>query len=154
MSSSTRGLLWSCFHPPPLSLSYFLCLSSSVRLRASLLSLLIQCWKMSSQILLERILADGLKHKWWGGQTQAWSAQSARLYDCQCVCASLFAVMHRYVCAWAWLCLESHKRHQSCQRICITSKNRGHAMLIYYLPIHAAWRKLMQRTTQGLLFLE
>lgn len=87
-------------------------------------------------------------------QTQAQSTKSARLYDCQCVCASLFAVMHRYVYAWARLCLESHKRHQSCRSICITSKNRGHAMLIYYLPIHIVWRKLMQCSSQRLLLLK
>lgn len=84
--------------PLPLTLSDFHCLFIiAQRLRASLLLLLIQCWKMSSQILLERILADGLKHKNSGVEAQTHSLH--RLYDCQRVCASLSAVMHGHVCA-------------------------------------------------------
>lgn len=47
----------------------------------------------------------------------------------------LSAAMRGHLCvrvrAHARPCLESHKRHQSCQRICIASRNRGHAVLIY-----------------------
>lgn len=111
---------------PPFS-PFFHCLSSSIHQCASLLSLLIQCWKMSSQILLERILADGLKHKWWGKE------RTRRLRAHICTATWLSVCVHWglrvCVCVCVWLHLESHLHHQSRQYICITSKNRGHAML-------------------------
>ena len=94
MSSSNHGLLWtSCFLPPSLT-PYSLPMSRSHSLgeaiRASLLSLLIQCWKMSSQILLERVLADGLRHKWWGGKDK----RGLRL----CVCTTVWLSVCVHVC--------------------------------------------------------
>lgn len=91
------------------------------------LSLLIQCWKMSSQISLERFyfffffLAGGSRSRRCTTDCTAVSSD-ARPFVCACACT----------CACpARPCLESHKCHQSCQPICIASRNRGHAVLIY-----------------------
>lgn len=116
MPSFSRGLLWDKLLSSSHSTSHFLCLSSSIHLRASLLSLLIQCWKMSSQILLGRILADGLMHKWWEEE------QTHRLWVCACTTVWLSACMCAFVfvecvhcmcdvCLCVWLCHISATSH-------------------------------------------
>lgn len=132
---------------PPFS-PFFHCLSSSIHQCASLLSLLIQCWKMSSQILLERILADGLKHKWWGKErtrrlrahicTATWLSVCVHWGLRVCVCVSGFILSHIYT--------TSHASISASQ-----ARIEDMPCYFYYLPIQAARRRLMQRGAQRLL---
>lgn len=128
-----------CFSPRLplfLSLTYFLCLSSSMRLRARLLC--------SADSVLGNVKSD-LAWENFGRWVEAQmmeertdtQAQSVHPPDCitASVCALMFAVMYMYMCACIGLALSwvTYTCHQPCQCICIKSKNRGHAMLFYYL---------------------
>lgn len=90
------------------------------------------CWfraaKCQFRFHLERFwqLVEG-----HGGEADR--AQSAWLRDFLCPPMSVVMHMHAYVSTLS----RSHAIHKSCQCICITSKNRGHAKLFYLLPIYA-----------------
>ncbi len=139
---------------PPLSLTSYVSLAVSIYVLAYFL-----CWFSVGKCQV-RFCLRGFWQVGWstndGGKNRHTGSEcvSARLYLIVSVCAFMFAVIYRYTCVCVWLCLESRIRYQSCQCICFTSKNRGHAMLFYDLPIHVVWRKLMQCAAQRLLLLK
>lgn len=120
--------------------SHFLCCSTYHRV--SLLWLLIQCCKMSCQILLEKILSDGLRHMTVGESTDK---------QAQHVC---FFIRGAYVymfvaCKYMFMFVSDSvlftcKSHQSRSASASQARVRGHARLFYYLPIYAVWKELMQ----------
>lgn len=129
----------------PLSLSLLLSLTSPVSLSSPSVYVLAYflCWFSVGKCQV-RFCLRGLWQMGWSTKTAAWRRRHTVCTNCTFVsaCAHLFLQWCMATCVRAWgslcarvrgpgFCLESHKRHQSCQRICIASKNRGHATLIY-----------------------
>ena len=137
---------------PPVSPPLTSCVSSAASIRANLLSLLIQCWKMSTQILLERILADGLKHKWWGGRGGCEQTCSLRPCDCKTVgvCAytlqlCLHMCVHVFAFVWSHISATSHASLSA-------SQARIEDMPSCFIIHQSMLCMLMHSTTKGFYF--
>lgn len=125
---------------PPLYLSLLLSLTSPVSLSSASVYVLAYflCWfsvgKCQVRLCLRGFWQMGWSTKQRRGGADTQSAPTVQLSACVRIsfCSDARPRVCTCVCVRGpGFCLESHKRHQSCQSICIASKNRGHAMLIY-----------------------